>query len=138
MKPIFHEKISQAIYGCKSWDEFSRRLACAGIDVKFHDDRNTGEHIGVKFSDGDITMNGSKIDRAFTYRLLNNLFELNRKQGRINRLQPQPSQKLQCNTPCRNHLLSSKMWQRQLSEQWATCSKSDPATILRRQSLSGA
>lgn len=86
MKPIFHEKISQAIYGCKSWDEFSRRLACAGIDVKFHDDRNTGEHIGVKFSDGDITMNGSKIDRAFTYRRLNNLFELNRKQG-----QNQPS-----------------------------------------------
>ena len=81
MKPIFHEKISQAIYGCKSWDEFLRRLACAGIDVKFHDDRNTGEHIGVKFSDGDITMNGSKIDRAFTYCRLNNLFELNRKQG---------------------------------------------------------
>ena len=86
MKPIFHEKISQAIYGCKSWNEFSCRLACAGIDVKFHDDRNTGEHIGVKFSDGDITMNGSKIDRAFTYRRLNNFFELNRKQG-----QNQPS-----------------------------------------------
>ena len=80
MMPIFHEKISQAIYGCKSWDEFSRRLACAGIDVKFHDDRNTGEHIGVKFTDGDITMNGSRIDRTFTYRRLNNLFELNRKQ----------------------------------------------------------
>ena len=31
-------------------------------------------------------MNGSKIDRAFTYRRLNNLFELNRKQG-----QNQPS-----------------------------------------------
>lgn len=54
--------------------------------MKFHDDRNTGEHIGVKFSDGDLTMNGSKIDRAFTYRRLNNLFELNRKQG-----QNQPS-----------------------------------------------
>lgn len=80
-KPVFKTKISAAIYGCKSWDEFSRRLACAGIDVKFHDDHNTGEHIGVKFSDGDITMNGSKIDRAFTYRRLNNLFEFNRRQG---------------------------------------------------------
>ncbi len=80
-KPEFKTKISAAIYGCKSWDEFSRRLACAGIEVKFHDDHNTGEHIGVKFSDGDITMNGSKIDRAFTYRRLNNLFELNRKHG---------------------------------------------------------
>lgn len=80
MKPIFHEKISQAIYGCKSWDEFCRRLACAGIEVKFHDDHNTGKHIGVKFSDGDITMTGSKIDRDFTYRRLDNLFEFNRKQ----------------------------------------------------------
>lgn len=80
MKPIFHEKISQAIYGCKSWDEFCRRLACAGIEVKFHDDHNTGKHVGVKFSDGDITMTGSKIDRDFTYRRLDNLFEFNRKQ----------------------------------------------------------
>ena len=80
-KPEFKAKISAAIYGCKSWDEFSLRLACAGIDVKFHDDHNTGEHIGVKFSDGDITMTGSKIDRAFTYRRLNNLFEFNRKHG---------------------------------------------------------
>ena len=79
--PVFKERISQAIYGCKSWDEFSRRLACAGIEVKFHDDHNTGKHIGVKFTDGDITVNGSKIDRAFTYRRLNNLFEFNRRHG---------------------------------------------------------
>ena len=79
--PVFKERISQAIYGCKSWDEFLRRLACAGIEVKFHDDHNTGKHIGVKFTDGDITVNGSKIDRAFTYRRLNNLFEFNRKQS---------------------------------------------------------
>ena len=79
--PVFKERISQAIYGCKSWDEFSRRLACAGIEVKFHDDHNTGKHIGVKFTDGDITVNGSKIDRAFTYRRLNNLFDFNRRHG---------------------------------------------------------
>lgn len=85
-KPEFKTKISAAMYGCKSWEEFSRRLACAGIEVKFHDDRDTGKHIGVKFSDGDITLNGSKIDRAFTYRRLNNFFEANRKQG-----QQQPS-----------------------------------------------
>ena len=34
----------------------------------------------MKFTDGDITVNGSKIDRAFTYRRLNNLFEFNRRQ----------------------------------------------------------
>lgn len=84
--PEFHKKISQAMYECKSWDEFQRRLACAGIDVEFHTDRNTGERIGVKFTDGDTTLNGSKIDRHFTYRRLNNFFESNRKQG-----QSQPS-----------------------------------------------
>ena len=78
--PEFEKKIRAAIYGCQSWDEFSRRLECAGIKVKFHNDRDTGNHIGVKFTDRDITVNGSKIGRAFTYRRLNNLFELNRKQ----------------------------------------------------------
>jgi len=32
-------------------------------------------------SPGDITMNGSKIDRAFTYQRLNNFFDFNRKHG---------------------------------------------------------
>ena len=79
--PEFRDKIRAAIYGCKSWDEFMRRLDCAGIEVRFHDDRDTGKHIGVKFTDGDITVNGSKIDRHFTYRRLDSLFELNRKQS---------------------------------------------------------
>ena len=35
----------------------------------------------MKFTDGDITVNGSKIDRAFTYRRLNNLFDFNRRHG---------------------------------------------------------
>lgn len=78
--PEFKTKIRAAIYNCRSWDEFSRRMAYAGIEVKFHDDRETGKHLGVKFSDGDITVNGSKIDRAFSFRRLNNLFESNRKQ----------------------------------------------------------
>lgn len=79
--PEFRDKIRAAIYGCKSWDEFMRRLDYAGIEVKFHDDRHTGKHIGVKFTDGDITVNGSKIDRHFTYRRLDSLFELNRRHG---------------------------------------------------------
>lgn len=80
-RPEFERKIRAAIYGCKSWDEFCRRMACAGIEVKFHDDRETGEHIGLKFSNGDITMNGSKIHRNFTYGKLDKVFDLNAKQG---------------------------------------------------------
>lgn len=78
--PEFRIKIRAAIYGCRSWDEFCRRMACAGIEVKFHKNRDTGETVGVKFTDGDITLTGSRIDRAFTYRRLNNLFKLNARQ----------------------------------------------------------
>ena len=39
-------------------------------------------------------MNGSKIDRAFTYRRLNNLFELNRKQGLSRPASPIPQPKV--------------------------------------------
>lgn len=77
--PEIEKQIRVAIYGCRSWNEFIRKLDCAGIEVKFHDDINTGKHIGVKFSDGEITVNGSKINRAFTYRRLTNLFESNNK-----------------------------------------------------------
>lgn len=87
-RPEFERKIRAAIYGCKSWDEFCRRMACAGIEVKFHDDRETGEHIGVKFSNGEITMNGSKIHKYFTYGKLDKVFELNAKQGQK---QPAPT-----------------------------------------------
>lgn len=75
--PEIEKQIRVAIYGCRSWDEFCRKLDYAGIEVKFHDDIKTGKHIGVKFSDGEITVNGSKINRAFTYRRLTNLFESN-------------------------------------------------------------
>ena len=87
-RPEFERKIRAAIYGCKSWYEFCRRMACAGIEVKFHDDRETGKHIGVKFSNGNITMNGSKIHRYFTYGKLDKVFELNAKQGQT---QPTPA-----------------------------------------------
>lgn len=113
------------------------RLACAGIEVKFHDDHNTGKHIGVKFTDGDITINGSKIDRAFTYRQLNNLFEFNRKQGfeQSDPIRQKPKVTVNMHRH-KSHLLWRTFWT-QPSERLATCSKSGPATILRRKSLSG-
>lgn len=73
MKP----KIQQAMYRCKSWDEFQRRLAPAGITVQFYNDRDTGKPQGIRFSYGDLTFNGSKIDRAFSYRRLDKFFAKN-------------------------------------------------------------
>lgn len=73
MKP----RIQAAMYLCKSWDEFRRRLASAGITVEFYNDRDTGKPQGVRFSDGKFTFNGSKIDRAFSYMRLDKFFSKN-------------------------------------------------------------
>ena len=73
MKP----RIQAAMYLCKSWDEFRRRLAPAGITVEFYNDRDTGKPQGVRFSDGEFTFNGSKIDRAFSYKRLDKFFAKN-------------------------------------------------------------
>lgn len=73
MKP----KIQAAMYCCKSWDEFRRRLAPAGITVELYNDRDTGKPQGIHFSDGEFTFNGSKIDRAFSYKRLDKFFAKN-------------------------------------------------------------
>ena len=82
MKP----KIQAAMYSCKSWDEFKRRLAPAGITVQFYNDRDTGKPQGIRFSDGEFTFNGSKIDRAFSYGRLDKFFAKN---AGIREAQPQ-------------------------------------------------
>ncbi len=85
MKP----KIQAAMYRCKSWDELRHRLAPAGITVEFYNDRDTGKPQGIRFSDGEFTFNGSKIDRAFSYRRLDKFFAKN---AGIREVQPQRQQ----------------------------------------------
>lgn len=85
MKP----KIQAAMYRCKTWDEFHRRLVPAGITVEFYNDRDTGKPQGIRFSDGEFTFNGSKIDRAFSYKRLDKFFAKN---AGIREVQPQRQQ----------------------------------------------
>ena len=82
MKP----RIQAAMYRCKSWDGFRCRLAPAGITVEFYNDRDTGKPQGIRFSDGKFTFNGSKIDRAFSYKRLDKFFAKN---AGIREVQPQ-------------------------------------------------
>ena len=81
-------RIQQAMYRCKSWNEFQRRLAPAGITVEFYNDRDTGKPQGIRFSNGELTFNGSKIDRAFSYKRLDKFFAKN---AGIKKVQPQQS-----------------------------------------------
>ena len=73
MKP----RIQAAMYRCKSWDEFQHRLAPAGITVHFYNDRDIGRPQGIRFSNGEFTFNGSKIDRAFSFGRLDKFFTKN-------------------------------------------------------------
>lgn len=70
-------KIQAAMYNCKSWDEFKRRLAPAGIEVEIYKDRETGKPQGVRFSYGDFTFKASAIDRAFSFGRLDKFFNQN-------------------------------------------------------------
>lgn len=70
-------KIQAAMYNCKSWDEFKRRLTPAGIDVEIYKDRNTGKPQGVRFKFGDFTFKASAIDRAFSFGRLDKFFNQN-------------------------------------------------------------
>ena len=82
MKP----RIQAAMYRCKSWDEFRRRLAPAGVTVEFYNDHDTRKPQGIRLSDGEFTFNGSKIDRAFSYKRLDKFFAKN---AGIRETQPQ-------------------------------------------------
>lgn len=70
-------KIQAAMYNCKSWDEFKRRLTPAGIDVEIYKDRDTGKPQGVRFKFGDFTFKASAIDRAFSFGRLDKFFNQN-------------------------------------------------------------
>lgn len=55
----------------KSWDSLKERLADRGIDLMFKVSRTDREIQGVKFSYGNYTFSGSKVDRAFSYANIN-------------------------------------------------------------------
>ena len=70
-------KIQAAMYNCKSWDEFKRRLSPAGIDVEIYKNRDTGKPQGVRFTYGDFTFKASAVDRAFSFGRLDKFFNQN-------------------------------------------------------------
>ena len=45
--------------------------------MQFYNDRDTGKPQGIRFSDGEFTFNGAKIDRAFSYGRLDKFFAQN-------------------------------------------------------------
>ena len=51
----------------KSWAELQKRLKREGITVSFKTKGSTDTIEGVRFTMNDMTFNGSKVDRQFSY-----------------------------------------------------------------------
>ncbi|KAA6318286.1 hypothetical protein EZS27_031688 [termite gut metagenome] len=62
-----YDTIKAIIPGCKNWRELTAELKKQGITTEFRYNGDTDNIQGVRFSKGDYTFNGSKIDRACSY-----------------------------------------------------------------------
>ena len=51
----------------KSWKELQQRLKAENIDVNFKTKGSTSQIEGVRFTANNLTFNGSKVDRQFSY-----------------------------------------------------------------------
>lgn len=69
-----YRSITTALPGCSSWDDFEKRLRRDGIGIEFKTKGDTGIREGVKFTKGQFTFSGSKIDKQFSYSKLDKHF----------------------------------------------------------------
>ncbi len=76
-----YNAISTVLPRCKSWDDLERNLSRQGIGLELKYKGNTGIREGVRFTKGQYTFSGSKIDQRFSYSKLNAHFNRVQKQN---------------------------------------------------------
>ena len=69
-----YNAINTILPRCKSWNDLERNLSRQGIGLEFKYKGSTGIKEGVRFSKGQYTFSGSKIDQRFSYSKLNAYF----------------------------------------------------------------
>lgn len=74
-----YRSITAALPGCRSWNGLENRLRKDGIGMEFKTKGNTGIREGVKFTKGQYTFSGSKIDKQFSYSKLDRHFSQEQK-----------------------------------------------------------
>ncbi|CDN30489.1 Mobilization protein BmgA [Mucinivorans hirudinis] len=63
----------------KSWDELQNRLRPEGIEIGFKTKGSTDIIEGVRFTMNNLTFNGSKVDRKFSYSKIDFALKVNQK-----------------------------------------------------------
>lgn len=69
-----YRSITAALPSCRSWGDLEKRLRKDGIGIEFKTKGETGIREGVKFTKGQFTFSGSKIDKQFSYSKLDKHF----------------------------------------------------------------
>ncbi len=62
-----NDALEKHLPNCKSWQELKDKLAREGIGIEFKYNGSTNQVQGVKFLKDNLTFNGSKVDRKFSY-----------------------------------------------------------------------
>lgn len=80
-----------------SWEELESRLRAEGIEVGFKTKGSTSQIEGVRFTANDLTFNGSKVDKQFSYSKIDFFLRQNNRaeqqqDSRVQQVQSQPSQ----------------------------------------------
>lgn len=93
-----YRAITAALPSCRSWSDLEKRLRKDGIGIEFKTKGNAGIREGVKFTKGQFTFSGSKIDKQFSYSKLDKHFNQAQKAAQIQaqtRYPPQSQKNLQ-------------------------------------------
>lgn len=69
-----YNAIKTVLPRCKSWSDLERNLSQQGIGMEFKNKGSTGIREGVRFTKGQYTFSGSKIDQQFSYSKLDRHF----------------------------------------------------------------
>ena len=66
-KYMIYDSLVKNVPLSKSWNELQLRLKADNIDVSFKKKGSTAQIEGVRFTTNNLTFNGSKVDRQFSY-----------------------------------------------------------------------
>ena len=83
MKYEIYNAIKDTLPKCENWDQLQNVLKKQGIEVKFKHKGQTDEIQGVIFSKNELSFNGSKVDRQFSYSKIDYQLNQNNKSQNI-------------------------------------------------------
>jgi len=71
IKYEIYDALKQSVPKCKNWEELEKKLSIQGININYKYKGKTDEVQGVIFNMGELSINGSKVDRQFSYSKIN-------------------------------------------------------------------